>query len=72
VPVPESSITCGLEDALSLIVTVPDFAPCVFGEKVTLMVQFAPGAMLFWHVDVMPNCAEAFIEEIFNSVVPVS
>jgi hypothetical protein len=35
--VPESSITCGLEDALSLIVTVPDLAPCGFGEKVTLI-----------------------------------
>ena len=30
-------MTCGLDDALSLMVTVPDFAPCVFGEKVTLM-----------------------------------
>jgi hypothetical protein len=42
--VPESSITCGLDDALSLIVTVPDFAPFVFGENVTPMVQLAPAA----------------------------
>jgi hypothetical protein len=52
--VPDSSITCGLDDTLSLIVTVPDFVPCVFGEKVTLMVQFAPTATLAPQVEVTP------------------
>jgi hypothetical protein len=55
VPVPESSITCGFDDALSLIVTVPDFAPCDFGEKVTLMEQLPPGSTLAPHVEVTPN-----------------
>lgn len=54
-----------------MMVMVPDFAPCVFGEKVTLMVQSAPGATLSWHVDVTPNWFDAFMAEIFNSVVPV-
>jgi hypothetical protein len=39
VPVPESSITIGFDDALSLIVTVPGYAPFDFGHKVTLIVS---------------------------------
>jgi hypothetical protein len=53
--VPESSITIGFEDALLLIVTVPDLAPCEVGEKVTLISHLAPGATLAWQVEVMPN-----------------
>lgn len=56
-PVPESSITCGFDDALSLIVTLPDFAPLDFGEKVTLIVQLALAATLEPQVDVMPKWA---------------
>jgi hypothetical protein len=44
--VPDNSITIGLDEALSLMVTVPDFAPCEGGEKATLIVQFDPGATL--------------------------
>jgi hypothetical protein len=39
VPVPRSSITCGLDEALSLMVIVPDFAPWDCGEKVALMLR---------------------------------
>jgi hypothetical protein len=35
------------------------------------MAQFAPGATLDPQVELMPNCAEAFIDEIFSFVVPV-
>lgn len=55
VPVPESSITCGLEDALSLMVTVPDFGPCDCGEKVTLIAQLLPAGTPLPHVELMPN-----------------
>ena len=68
---PESSITCGLEDALSMIETVPDLGPCVFGEKVTLILQLAPAATLMWQVEVMANWPAAFIEEMFSAVLPV-
>lgn len=43
-PLPESSITCAFDDALSVIETSPDFDPAVCGEKVTLIEQLAPGA----------------------------
>jgi|HubBroStandDraft_4_1064222.scaffolds.fasta_scaffold1637508_1 hypothetical protein len=55
VPVPNRSITCGLVEALSMIVIVPVSFPLVFGEKITLIVQFAPGATLSPHVEVMLN-----------------
>ena len=71
VPVPESSITCGLDDALPSMVTVPDFAPCVVGEKVTLMLQVLPAATLPPHVEVISNWPVAFIAEIFSAVLPV-
>jgi hypothetical protein len=68
-PVPVSRITCGLDDALSRIETVPDFRPVEVGENVTLTVQFAPGATLFPHVEVTPNWALAFMDPIFKAVV---
>jgi len=46
VPVPVSSMTCGLVEALSMMVTVPSFAPFFVGENVALMVQVAPSATL--------------------------
>jgi hypothetical protein len=64
-------MTCGFDDALSLMVTVPDVAPFDFGEKVTLMVQLAPEAMPLPQVEVMPNCPATFIEEIFISDLPL-
>ncbi len=62
VPVPNSSITCGFDDALSLIETVPCFAPCFVGENVALIVQFAPGATLEPQVAVTANSALAFMD----------
>lgn len=64
-------MTIGFDDALSLMVTVPDFAPVEVGEKVTLIVQLAPAATPVPQVDVIPNWLLAFMEEIFSSVVPV-
>jgi hypothetical protein len=60
-----------LGEALSLIVSVLAFAPCDFGEKVTLMVQFAPAATLVPQLEVTPNWAEAFMDEILSAVSPV-
>jgi len=71
VPVPESSITCGLEDALSMIETVPDFGPCVFGEKVTLILQLAPAATLFPQVEVTANWPATLIDAMLSAVLPV-
>jgi hypothetical protein len=71
VPVPDSSITCGFDDALSFIVTVPDFTPADVGENVTLMTQFAPAATLDPQVEVIPNWPAAFIAEIFSAVLPL-
>jgi hypothetical protein len=62
VPVPRSSMTCGLEEALSMMVIVPWFAPFAWGENVALMVQFAPGATLVPQVEVMAKAALAFID----------
>ena len=70
-PIPESSITCGLEEALSTIETVPDFGPCVFGEKATLILQLAPAATLLRQVEVMANWPATFMEEMFSAVLPV-
>ena len=71
VPVPDSSITCGFDDALSIIVIVPVFAPFWVGENVTLTVQFAPAATLAPQVEVIPNSALAFIDAILSAVLPV-
>jgi hypothetical protein len=49
-------MTMGFEDALSWIVTVPDFAPVDWGENVTLIEQFAPAGTLGPQVDVSANC----------------
>jgi hypothetical protein len=45
VPVPESATVCGLFGALSVKVMLPDAAPAVVGEKVTLTVQDPPAAI---------------------------
>jgi hypothetical protein len=55
VPVPDNSTTIGFDDALSLIVTVPDFAPLDIGENVTLIGQLAPAATLDPQFDFIPN-----------------
>jgi|GEM_PF-3025937 len=54
-----------------MMVIVPCCAPCFVGEKVALIVQFAPAATLDPQVDVTANSALAFMEEILRAVVPV-
>ena len=46
VPVPTSSTTCGLDEALSCSVTVPVVMPAVSAVNVAVIVQFPPGAIL--------------------------
>ena len=55
VPVPDNSITIGFDDALSWIVTVPDFDPVDVGENVTLIEQLAPAATLEPQLDFIAN-----------------
>src|ERR1700692_3926335 len=43
-PVPLSDTCCGLFDALSLKLSVPDLVPAAFGEKTTEEVQLEPPA----------------------------
>ena len=54
-----------------MIEIVPCAAPCFVGEKVALIVHFAPAATLLPQVEVMANSALAFVEEIFSAVPPV-
>ena len=70
-PVPSSSITCGLVEALSMMVIVPCFAPFCVGENVALIVHFAPAATLAPQVEVTANSVLAFIDAILSAVVPV-
>src|SRR5580700_11511397 len=71
VPVPSSSMTCGLVEALSIISTVPCFVPCFVGENRTLIVQLEPDATLAPHVDRTPNSGLAFIDLISRGLPPV-
>src|SRR5579862_4734267 len=71
VPVPSSSITCGLVEALSIIEIVPWTGPFFVGENVALMVHFAPAATEEAQVEVTANSALAFIDAILSAVVPV-
>ena len=50
VPIPVKIITCGLPEALSVMVTEALRLPLDVGSKVTLIVQFAPAATLAPHV----------------------
>ena len=70
-PMPISSITCGLVEALSMIEIVPCFAPFCVGENVTLIVHFAPAAMLAPQVDVTANSALVFMDAILTALLPV-
>src|ERR1700730_13689742 len=64
-------MTCGLVDALSMMVIVPCTEPFFAGENVTLIVHFAPAATLAPQVEVTPNSVLAFIDAILNAVLPV-
>src|SRR5579871_1437087 len=64
-------MTCGFDEALSMIVTVPWAVPFCVGEKVTLTVQFAPAATVVPQVEVTANSALAFMDAIRSAMVPV-
>ena len=70
-PVPSSSITCGFEEALSMMLIVPSAAAFFVGEKVALIVQFAPAATVEPQLEVRPNSALAFMDLTFSSALPV-
>ena len=71
VPEPLSSMTCGLDEALSRMETVPDFASFDSGVKVTLMLQLAPGATLVPQVELTSNWLLAIMEEMVSDVCPL-
>jgi hypothetical protein len=60
--VPSSSITCGFDEALSMMVIVPCAAPCFVGENVALIVQLAPAATLSPQVDFTANSLLALMD----------
>src|SRR5579862_5126214 len=64
-------MTCGFDEALSMMVIVPCLAPFCVGENVTLIVHFAPAATFAPQLEVTANSALAFIDAIFSAVVPV-
>src|ERR1700693_12496 len=49
VPLPETSTTCGLDDALSLIVTRPEVLPTFSGLNAMVKEHVVPGATEFPH-----------------------
>ena len=61
-PVPSSSITCGFDEALSMMMIAPVCAPCFVGENVAPISQFVPGATVAPHVDFMLNSAVALMD----------
>jgi hypothetical protein len=69
--VPKSSITCGFDEALSMISIAPRLVPCFAGENHALMVQFAPDATLAAHDDFTTKSGLALIDKISNGFVPV-
>lgn len=72
VPTPSNSTTCGLDEALSLIVTVPESGPCACGVNLAVIVQSAPAERFPLHV-VSPSKGEPLkvTEEILSEDVPL-
>jgi hypothetical protein len=60
--VPDSAIVIGADDALSIIVTFPDFAPCVCGENVTWIAHVAPGAAVLPYHYVFFACEHGHVD----------
>ena len=72
VPVPDSIMTCGFEEALSRMEMVPDFTPELVGEKVTLMTHLPRGATLWPQVlELRLNWSVTFMEEMASVVPPL-
>ena len=71
VPAPESSITCGFIEALSLIDIVPVFVPWLAGENVMFMLQLAPGATVPPQAESNAYCVLMAIEETVTAFDPL-
>src|ERR1700685_3379981 len=63
-------MTCGLEEALSLISTVPDISPVPLGENVMLILQPALAATPLPQVEVAPNSPVVLIEVMERDALP--
>lgn len=70
-PNPESEITCGLPEALSVIVVVPVEATALDGLNVTEIVQFAPAASEDVQVVVLAKGKVVTILVMESASVPV-
>jgi hypothetical protein len=70
VPVPLTDTVCRPPGALSVNVTVPFRLPVVLGERVTLIVQFAPGARVDPQLLVSAKLALAAIPVMLSVAVP--
>lgn len=68
---PISEISWGLPAALSVIATTPAKVPVVVGEKVTLIMQFAPTATPEPQVFVCEKAPFAVMLAIVSATVPV-
>jgi len=71
VPVPDRLMVCGLFRALSVIVTAPVRVPIAVGVKVTVIVQFAPGATEAPQVVVFAKSPVAVILVMSSVPLPV-
>jgi hypothetical protein len=70
-PGPERGIVCGLPEALSLIVTVPDRFPVVVGVNVMAIWQLPPAAIAVLQVFVSAKSPEAAIWEMLSDAFPL-
>ncbi len=61
-PLRSNWITCGFDDALSMIVIVPSCAPCLVGENIAPIVHFARGGTLVTHVESSELGAAQWVE----------
>jgi hypothetical protein len=71
VPVPLKLTVCGLLEALSVTVKVPESGPVAVGEKVTLIVQEPPAATLPPQLLVSPKLALGAMLVMLSAALPV-
>ena len=71
VPVPDKGMLCGLPEALSTKVRVPERAPVAVGVKLTLIVQDADAANVAPQVDDMEKSPLGVIDVMLSVAFPV-